>query len=107
MDEPRVIQVDDGPTQVIQLDAGDDSPTVVYVPGTGAGGGISEDDLTEALSDYATRDYVDAQVATGGDITGVQSLIDASVAAHRTDPTPHPAYDDLPSLSLLLRSRLV
>ena len=106
MNEPRVVQVDDDPVQVIQLDAHDDAPSVVYVPGTGSCD-LTDADLNEVLSGYATRDYVDAAVATGGDISGVQTLIDATVAGHRNDPTPHPVYDDLPSLALLFRSRLV
>lgn len=37
----------------------------------------------------------------------VESTVDSRVATHRNAPQPHPAYDDLPSLSLLLESRLV
>lgn len=40
----------------------------------------------------------------GGD---VQELVDATVTTHVNDLTPHPAYDDLPSLSLLFENGLV
>lgn len=108
MDEPRVIQVDaTEPVQVVQLDEGDDAPTVVYVPGTGGSGdGVSDDELVAALEPYATRTYVDAAVATGGDVSGVQTLIDTTLAMHRDSPTPHPAYDSMRSLTLLFENRL-
>lgn len=89
-------------------------PAVVVGPQTATGGpvlvvadSVTETELTEALAPYATVTYVDAAVATGGDVSGVQALIDDSVTAHALDPTPHPEYDDLPSLSLLFRNRLV
>lgn len=37
----------------------------------------------------------------------LESTVDSRVAIHRYDNTPHPAYDDLPSLSLLFENRLV
>lgn len=43
----------------------------------------------------------------GGDLGPVQDLIDESVATHAVDTTPHPAYDDLPSLTLLFENGLV
>lgn len=92
--------------QVIELDDADDAPTVVYVPGTGGSGGITEADLAEALEDYATTLYVDAAVA-GGTPDAIQELVDDAVAAHRQHPTPHPVYDDLPSLSLLFENELI
>lgn len=108
MDEPRVIQVDAAePVHVVALDVADTVPTPVYVPGTGSSSGVSDDELVAALEPYATRTYVDAAVATGGDITGVQGLIDTTLAIHRDHPTPHPTYDTMRSLTLLFENRLV
>lgn len=36
-----------------------------------------------------------------------QDLIDNSLGDHIVAPLPHPAYDDIPSLTLLFENRLV
>lgn len=43
----------------------------------------------------------------GGDLTVVQGLIDGSLDAHIQDEAPHPAYEDLPSLTILFENGLV
>lgn len=53
-----------------------------------------------------TQDIADLSVP-GGDLEAVQELIDESVGAHVNDATPHPAYDDLPSLTLIFENGLV
>jgi hypothetical protein len=45
--------------------------------------------------------------AASGDPDAVQEIVDASVGAHIADTTPHPAYDDLPSLTLRFLNGLV
>lgn len=47
------------------------------------------------LLPYATKEYVDSTVA------------DADLEAHVQSATPHPHYDDMPSLTLLFKNRLV
>lgn len=47
-----------------------------------------------AITDRPTRAEVTAEIGT-------------EIVAHVIDPAPHPEYDDLPSLSLLFRNRLV
>lgn len=47
-----------------------------------------------AITDRPTRTEVAEQIST-------------EITAHAIDPEPHPAYDDIPSLSLLFASRLV
>lgn len=66
--------------QVVVIEA---EPTVtpVYVPGSGG--------------------------STGMDPGAVQGLIDDSIAAHVQADLPHPAYDDLPSLTILFENGLV
>ncbi len=36
----------------------------------------------------------------------VAAMEAATVAPHKEDPTPHPAYDDIPSLTTLFENRL-
>lgn len=43
----------------------------------------------------------------GVDEAGVQAIADVAVATHVADATPHPAYDDLPSLTLIFENALV
>lgn len=50
--------------------------------------------------------------ADGGGSTGgvtdqqVTAAIASAIASHKSDPAPHIAYDDLPSLTLLFENRL-
>lgn len=41
------------------------------------------------------------------DLSVVQELIDTTVAAHRQSAQPHPAYDDIPSLTLIFENGLI
>jgi hypothetical protein len=53
---------------------------------------------------------LELELGSGGggiDPEAIQELIDDTVAAHVADPTPHPAYDDLPSLTLIFNNGLV
>jgi hypothetical protein len=133
-DELVVVEVDDpGGVLLVQLDRADDV-SGVFVPGSG---GATPADITAAieahradpeahyqylrwedgdnryvqqpvLDAYATKEYVDLQVATGGDLGAVQELIDTSVAGHVQAAEPHPAYDtDAPTFSLIFQNGLV
>jgi hypothetical protein len=114
-DELIVVAVDDpGGVLLVQLDRPDDV-SGVFVPGTG---GASPADITAAIEahradpaahpQYATTEYVDLQVATGGDLGAVQELIDTSIAGHVQAAEPHPAYDtDAPTFSLIFQNGLI
>lgn len=41
------------------------------------------------------------------DFTAVQDMIDDSITVHVNAPAPHPAYDDIQDLSLILENGLV
>ena len=41
------------------------------------------------------------------DMEAIQDLIDTTVTGHVQAPEPHPAYDDLPSLTLLFENGLI
>lgn len=41
------------------------------------------------------------------DLSDVQQRVDDAMTVHVIDPEPHPAYDDMPSLTLLFENRLV
>jgi hypothetical protein len=43
----------------------------------------------------------------GLDETEVQAIVDDSIEVHVVTPEPHPAYDDLPSLTLIFQNGLV
>jgi len=49
----------------------------------------------------------DGSVVGGISAAAAQELIDDSITVHEIDPTPHPAYDDLPSLRLLFENGLI
>lgn len=133
-DELVVVEVDDpAGVLLVQLDTPDDV-SGVFVPGTG---GATAADIAAAitahrfdpeahyqylrqedgdnryvqqpvLDAYATREYVDEQVATGGDPAAVQEMIDTTVAVHVQATEPHPAYDtDAPTFSLIFQNGLV
>lgn len=51
-------------------------------------------------------DIAELQLAAG-DPDAVQELIDTAVDIHVADATPHPAYDDMPSLSIIFENGLV
>lgn len=59
------------------------------------------DQVNENTSDIALL------LISAGDDEHIQELIDTSVSAHVNDATPHPFYDDVPSLSLLFENGLV
>ena len=48
-----------------------------------------------------------AAIAERPDRAEVAATVGTEVAAHSINPAPHPAYDDMPSLSLLFLNRLV
>lgn len=103
-DDVQVIRLDEEDVQVLRLDEEDDTPTIVYVPGTGAG--VSEAELGTALAPYATRLYVDTAVS-GGSLDAISGLIDTAVLAHRNAENPHPTYDDISSLRLRFLNGLI
>ncbi len=43
----------------------------------------------------------------GTDPEEIKRYVEEEVSAHVADPTPHPAYDDLPSLRLLFENGLI
>jgi hypothetical protein len=52
------------------------------------------------------------QVAVDNGFTGTEaqwlaSIGGAAIASHVADPTPHPVYDDIPSLTLLFENGIV
>lgn len=61
------------------------------------------------LIDQVNQNTTDiANLQSGGvPAAEVQEMIDASLATHVDDPTPHPSYDtDLPSLTVLFENGL-
>lgn len=83
--------------QVIEIDT-PDVPTAVYVPGT----------VREDLAPLTARVAALEEAAGGGlGPDAAQDLIDTAVAAHAQSSEPHPAYDNLPSLSLIFENGLV
>lgn len=60
--------------------------------------------LVVTFTDGTTYDAGNLGGSSGG---ATEQFVADAVAAHAQAQTPHPAYDDLPSLSLLLESRLV
>lgn len=63
-------------------------------------------DTLEA-SDDEQDDRLLALEAASGDPGAVQELVDDAIETHVQAPTPHPAYDDLPSFTLLFENGLV
>jgi hypothetical protein len=80
-------------------------PTPVGDPALAARVGALE------VSDAEQDDRLLALELSGGgggiDPDAVQELIDDTVAVHVAAPEPHPAYDDIPSLTLLFQNGLV
>lgn len=64
-----------------------------------------QNDLIDRVNEH-TEQIADLQVP-GGDLGPVEELIEVAVTDHVADTTPHPAYDDLPSLRLLFENGLV
>lgn len=75
-----------------QIDVGDVALDTPFALQRGDDGYLHPD--PEAISSRPTATEVTAEIGT-------------EVAAHVLSPEPHPAYDDIPSLSLLFASRLV
>lgn len=67
---------------------------------TGDFGGI-EDTLQEH------NDRLIILESGGQSPVGIQAMIDDTIGVHVNDTTPHPAYDDMPSLVLLFENGLV
>lgn len=44
---------------------------------------------------------------TGTEAQWLNSIGETAIASHVADPTPHPVYDDIPSLSLLFENGIV
>lgn len=80
--------------------------TVQLVSGRGITTTAIDDNnhLIVTYSDGTTADAGNVGGSTGG---ATEAYVDGAVAGHAIDPTPHPEYDDLPSLTLLFRNRLV
>ncbi len=68
---------------------------------------VVDGDPVTVVVDAATIQTIEVNTTAVGPI-GPQGLpgADADVTTHVADTTPHPAYDDLPSLSLLFESQL-
>lgn len=107
--------------QIIVVEDHQHEPTTIYVPGGSDLGPITARvdaveteveahhvrlDTLEA-SDDEQDDRLTALEVGAGDPGAVQGLIDTSLGAHVADTTPHPAYDDLPSLTLLFENGLI
>lgn len=74
------------------------------------GGGGSLENLSNVQADDAPTDSVLVKSADGNwrprpALTA--AAIDSAIAVHVIDPTPHPAYDDMPSLRLLYENGLI
>lgn len=89
------------PVQVVQLDA--PSLTVVPLPGADVTAPTAIDDLTDVAAPPAAVGLLERQ----GDGIVRPVTRDAVLAPHIAAPLPHPAYDDLPSLTLLFENGLV
>lgn len=62
-------------------------------------------DSPELIATFVPRaEYVAGE---GADPAAIEGLIDTKVDAHVFDTTPHPSYDDLPSLRLLFENGLI
>lgn len=65
-------------------------------------------ETTINLGDIPDGTVVDPGSPDGGSsIVTVQELIDRALQQHIDDPTPHPAYDNMPSLVLLFENKLI
>lgn len=53
-----------------------------------------------------TDDIAILQGSSGGDPGAIQEMIDTSVSTHVQTAEPHPAYDDMPSLTILFENGL-
>ena len=69
-------------------------PATVAVPQTVLGGfsSVSPEEIAEAVEEYFNQNPT----------TGEPAL-----AAHLIDPTPHPVYDEMPSLTLIFENGLI
>ena len=76
----QVIAVGEPGPQVVAIGT-DSTPTPVYVPGP--------------------------TVGSSAGVEIIQEMIDDTVEVHVSAPAPHPAYDDLPSFTLLFENGLV
>jgi len=62
---------------------------------------VLESQLPERLSDATLRSTFALRGSAGGEVSS------AELQDHIDDPTPHPAYDDLPDLVVLFENGLV
>lgn len=62
------------------------------------------DQVNENTSDIA---LLILSGGVGPDPEEIQGMIDTSVTSHVDDLTPHPVYDDLPSLTILFENGLI
>jgi hypothetical protein len=60
------------------------------------------------LIDQVNQNTTDISNLQAGGVPAeeVQQMIDASVTTHVNDTSPHPAYDDIPSLTVLFENGL-
>lgn len=63
-------------------------------------GAVSSEEIQEAV-----EAYLEANPATGDFLT--EDDLAAALAAHRDSLSPHGAYDDMPSLTLLFQNGLI
>ncbi|MER7433121.1 hypothetical protein ABT341_00175 [Pseudonocardia alni] len=87
MNDIVVIAIDPDDEPHLAVVAQSDTAAPVYVPGTG---GVSLTDVQAALQPYAKT----VEVAS-------------AIGEHVSADTPHPVYDDLPSLTLLFENGLI
>jgi hypothetical protein len=77
-----------------------DDIVLINIPGPG-------DPSAVEVVDVSQDDGIVTVPSGGLDQAAVQDWIDDSITAHILDPTPHPAYDDGPSLLLLFENGLI
>jgi hypothetical protein len=60
-----------------------------------------------ALIDQVNKNTTDITKIQASDLEAVTELIGDAVAEHVASPTPHPQYDDIPSLKILFENGLI
>lgn len=80
------------------------SPEPLILPGTI---GVVPPDATVMLVPVQGPQGEPGSVVGGISPEAAQELIDTNIDVHVNDTTPHPAYDDTPSLVLLFNNGLV
>lgn len=117
---PALVEVVAPAAQAFVVEVVQQAPTVVEVvapiPGIGSDGVVSWLDITDKPTSFPPAEHT-TEIITDFS-TAVQQLISqygggegsgdpASLYAHIHDPTPHPAYDAMPSLKLFYENGLI